>query len=91
VDLVILVDSPEKYLNAQVWLGRFGELLETSIEDWGVVKSLRVWYVGGLEVEFGFTTETWLSSPLDAGTKQVLSEGFHFLVNKRRYDIKLSD
>ena len=89
VDLVILAEIPGKYLNDQLWLGRFGDPLRVSIEDWGLVQSLRVWYEGGLEVEFGFTSVAWLSIPLDAGTKQVLSDGFRFMVAKRGMHAKL--
>jgi len=82
VDLVILVGSPGKYLNDLEWLGRFGNPINTSIEDWGNVQSLRVWFEGDIEVEFGFTSHNWLSQPLDPGTHQVLSEGYRFLIDK---------
>jgi len=89
VDIVILAEIPGRYLDEQLWLERFGDPLRVSIEDWGLVKSLRVWYEGGLEVEFGFTSDAWLSIPMDAGTKNVLSDGFHLLVDKGNFSSKL--
>ncbi len=45
------------------------------VEDYGPVISVRAWYRGGPEVEYGIAGPTWLSQPLDKGTRQVLSGG----------------
>jgi hypothetical protein len=37
--------------------------------------SVRVWYLDGLEVEYGITDEDWASTPLDEGTRQVIADG----------------
>ena len=45
-------------------------------EDWGRLRSVRVHYFAGLEVEFGFVSSDWASTdPVEAGTKQVVQGG----------------
>lgn len=38
-----------------------------------------------MEVEFGFASEKWLSSPLNSGARKVLEGGFLFIVDKGGY------
>ena len=75
IDLVILADDPINYIADPSWARRFGVIERHRIEDWGKVTSLRVWYEGGLEVEFGFSTVDWANKPLDEGTRQVIDGG----------------
>ena len=51
------------------------------VEDWGRVTSLRAWYAGGLEVEFGLATIDWATRP-DEGTRRVLGDGAHVLLDR---------
>jgi hypothetical protein len=85
IDLVIIAESPERYLLEQSWLENFGQPLKTQHEDWGLVQSLRVWYGSGLEIEFSFTSNAWIAEPLDGGTRKVLEDGFHFIINKEDF------
>lgn len=85
IDLVIIADSPEKFLIEQSWLENFGHPVKTEHENWGLVQSLRVWYVSGLEVEFGFTSKDWITEPLDEGTRHVLENGYLFIINKNNF------
>lgn len=89
VDLVILAGSPEDFLEDPSWLKDFGEVKRSKGEDWGRVQSLRVWFANSLEVEFGFTEVTWLAKPLDPGTRQVLSDGYLFLLDKQNYSAQI--
>jgi len=82
VDLVILARDPHVYLEETAWAGCFGQVEKKQLEDYGRVRSLRVWYSGGLEVEFGFTTESWAALPLDAGTRQVMMDGMRVLFER---------
>jgi predicted nucleotidyltransferase len=75
VDLVILSSAPERYLHDTGWARAFGEPVRHEIEDWGIVRSLRVRYAGGLEVEFGLTDRSWGADPADEGTAQVIRGG----------------
>jgi predicted nucleotidyltransferase len=79
VDLVILSTCPERYLQATEWAKTFGQVARQAIEDWGKVTSLRVWYKGGHEVEFGITTPEWVAQPIDEGTWRVISDGMRVL------------
>ena len=85
VDLVIIAESPEKYLIERSWLENFGLPIRTEHEDWGMVHSLRVWYESELEVEFGFTSKEWISFPLDMDSRKVLGNGYRFIINKANY------
>jgi predicted nucleotidyltransferase len=83
VDLVILCKDPKPYLENLEWIGEFGKLKRKTVEDWGRVTSVRVWYKSGLEVEFGFTDLDWAKEPLDEGTKRVLREASYQLLFER--------
>jgi predicted nucleotidyltransferase len=76
VDLVILTTQPARYLQEPSWLERFGRPSRQMQEDWGRVIAVRVWYQGGLVVEFGITTPDWAQAPLNEGTRRVLDAGF---------------
>ena len=75
VDLVILTADPDKFLLDRSWIAIFGKVARCQEEDYGRVTSVRVFYGGGLEVEFGFATPDWARAPIDVGTKRVVSGG----------------
>lgn len=79
VDLVIIAREPKTYLQDTRWAQRFGTMSRQQIESYGKVTSLRVWYSGSHEVEYGFTNEQWSSLPLDEGAKKVISDGMEIL------------
>ncbi len=79
VDLVILAKAPKIYLQDTSWAQQFGTISRQQIESYGKVTSLRVWYSGSHEVEYGFTDEKWSRLPLDEGTKKVISDGMQVL------------
>lgn len=83
IDLVLLCKQPDQYLSDISWVKKFGQVAKFEFEDYGKVKTLRVWYHGGLEVEYGLTNLNWASTPLDAGTKQVIEDGMMVLHEKR--------
>src|SRR5215210_5178461 len=55
IDLVILTDRPQTYLENVKWAERFGGIEKHQTEDYGKLISLRVWYQAGVEVESGVT------------------------------------
>jgi hypothetical protein len=61
------------------WLSHCGEVESFAVEDYGALKSLRVFYRSGLEVEFGLADPTWARAPLDPGTESVLAGGARVL------------
>jgi predicted nucleotidyltransferase len=82
IDLVVLTENPNEYIKNTEWTKVFGRAITKEVEKYGKLTSLRVWYESGLEVEYGFTTRDWVTSPLDKGTKQVISNGIRVLFEK---------
>jgi predicted nucleotidyltransferase len=82
VDLVIIAENCEAYLSKLEWAAEFGDVSRTQTEDWGKLTSPRVWYQAGLEVEFGFADKSWAATALDAGTQDVLAEGYRILFER---------
>ena len=83
VDLVVLVQDTEKYLQDPNWVRHFGETSGLQIEEYGALTSIRVWYSDGREIEYGITNENWAAVPLDEGTRQVISDGMRVLFERR--------
>jgi len=76
IDIMLICTEPTKYLTDTSWLSEFGEVKSAEQEDWGLVQSLRVCFVDGQEVEFGFTTQEWVNTnPVDTGTIRVIRDG----------------
>jgi predicted nucleotidyltransferase len=82
IDLVLLASQPQNFVNDSEWIKDFGLVKSYEVEDWGLVTSLRVYYEDGLEVEYGFTSSEWVRSPIDEGTRQVISDGMQILLDK---------
>jgi predicted nucleotidyltransferase len=82
VDLIIIAKEPKTYLHDTTWAQYFRTINRQRIENYGRVTSLRVWYSGSYEVEYGLTDETWTASPLDKGTQKVISGGMQVLFER---------
>lgn len=82
IDLIIVAGAPKKYLEDTTWAQVFGTVIDHRIENYGKVTSLRVWYAGSHEVEYGFTDATWPHLPLDEGTKLVVSSAIKILFER---------
>ncbi|MBD3160817.1 MAG: hypothetical protein GF346_01585 [Candidatus Eisenbacteria bacterium] len=80
IDLVVLSTEPVRYLGRTEWVSLFGEVARISLEDWGEVRSVRVVYQNGTEVEFGIADPAWAAVPLDRGTADVLGDGCRILL-----------
>ena len=78
-----LVREEDALWASSSWPAHFGEILSSSLEDYGASKSRRIFYRDGLEVEFGIAEPNWASVPLDAGTKKVLTDGVKVLYDPR--------
>jgi predicted nucleotidyltransferase len=79
VDIMILAVDPRLYLQDESWLEEFGTVNDIERERYGMVTSLRVWYLSGLEVEFSFSTPTWAKLPADPATVRVVQNGMQIL------------
>ncbi|MEX2161582.1 MAG: nucleotidyltransferase domain-containing protein [Anaerolineales bacterium] len=82
IDLVILCDQRQDFLDDTHWASEFGDITKRATEHWGRLTALRVWYESGLEVEFGFAAQSWISQPLDQGTQEVLAGGYQILFDR---------
>jgi predicted nucleotidyltransferase len=82
VDLVIQCARPARYLRDLTWISEFGVVQDVSVEDYGLVQSVRVFYADGSEVEYGITSSEWVTLPLDEGTITVLRNGVLVLLDR---------
>jgi hypothetical protein len=80
--LVVISETPKKYLDQTEWAKNFGMIAKEQTEDYGMLISLRIWYEDGLEIEYGFTTAAWAATPLDGGTKEVIEGGIKVLFER---------
>lgn len=80
VDVVLMTETPQRYLQDAAWLNTFGQVASITDEDWGMVQSRRTFYSDGFEIEFSITTPKWASiDPLDEGTRRVIADGAQIL------------
>lgn len=82
IDLLLVCDSPQDYLADRRWVERFGESVRQTVEEWGKVTSLRVWYAGGPEVEYVLAPAHWAADPTDEGDAQVVADGIRVLFER---------
>ena len=83
VDLLFLVEDVEGFLSDMRWTQSFGDPFRTETENWGNVRSVRIWYRDGPEVEFAIALKDWAALPLDPGTDRILREGIVILLDPR--------
>ncbi len=79
IDLVMITELSDHYLGDLSWIRGFGQVDRYQVEDYGKLISVRVWYKGGPEVEYGITDRSWAALPLDEGTQDVIIEGMRIL------------
>jgi protein-S-isoprenylcysteine O-methyltransferase Ste14/predicted nucleotidyltransferase len=82
IDFVLLCHDPASCLRRTNWIAAFGDVARFAVEDWGKVRSLRVFYRDGTEVEFGIAGLEWAALPPDPGTREVLREGGSILLDR---------
>ncbi len=83
IDLVVVTRDVDRYLSDPSWVSEFGQFLDCREESYGKVTSLRVFYIDGPEVEFGFASIDWTAQPIDEGTLRVLRGGIKILYDPR--------
>lgn len=82
LDLILVAAQPERYVDEPGWVATFGTVRSCTVEDWGLVTSLRVYYQDRPEVEYGLTSLAWVQLPLDEGTAQVIADGMLILLDR---------
>ena len=92
LDLCLITPDKDELMKNQDFILAFGDFHKKQTEFYGACTSIRVWYKNGLEVEFGLVYPSWIDTPLDAGTRTVLCDGYRVIVDKKGYftDLKLS-
>lgn len=85
MDLCILTARREGLLAENHFPSFFGKVCRQQTEYYGACTSVRVWYEGGAEIEFGLVEPDWIALPLDEGTRRVLSDGYCVLYDRAGY------
>lgn len=90
IDLVIISTNKDPAISMIKSDFHYSSIKSCSLEEWGILTSLRVFYDSGLEVEYGVVTDQWIIEPLDEGTKNVVKNGFKIITEKENtfYSIK---
>ncbi len=81
IDFVIISSDPCRYVDDSSWICSFGEIKSCKTEDWGILTSLRVFFIDGLEVEFGLSSLEWVAIPPESGTAEVVADGMKILLD----------
>jgi aminoglycoside 6-adenylyltransferase len=88
IDVVLLVDVPDRYLGSAAWLDDLGAPLVTTVEPWALGGGLerRVLFRSGMDVDFAFVEAAvapYLVTMTDEPQVQrILGRGFRLLVDK---------
>ena len=85
LDIVIITANKAEMVSDQDFVHIFGEINKKQTEYYGACTSIRVWYKNGKEVEFGIVKPSWIKTPLDAGTRKVLSDGYKVIYDKKKH------
>lgn len=81
IDLIIICDDCASFPQDQSWVDQFGLVTSHKQEDWGLLQAVRVFFVDGLEVEFGFTSPEWLTNK---DSREILLKGNIILFDRQR-------
>jgi predicted nucleotidyltransferase len=84
VDLVIITETPQKYISNTEWTRVFGKPITKKVEKYGKLTSLRIWYESGLEIEYGFATREWIEKVSENDLKQITNDGLRVLFEKEK-------
>jgi hypothetical protein len=88
--LVILAQNKLEMTTQTGWIHSFGAFSSIKREEWGVLTSFRVNFISGAEIEFGIADPTWaLSSPVDEGTRRVVTDAAKILWDPHQMLAKL--
>lgn len=82
IDLVIITETPQKYITNTEWTRVFGRPITKKVEEYGKLTSLRIWYENGLEIEYGFAPREWIQTLSGDEMKQIPDDGLRVLFEK---------
>lgn len=97
VDLVCLVNDPAKFRTSD-WISQIKwAVLDARVDRWedrdyGMLWSRHIHLTSGLEAEVGFVPLRWANiQPIDAGTLQVMSDGYRILYDPDAWLLRLAN
>jgi predicted nucleotidyltransferase len=80
VDLILLTDRVQRYLDGDVLLHALGAEAVVRRQNWGAIEERRLRLTSGLEVEMGIGEPSWAATqPVDEGTRRVVTDGVRVL------------
>ena len=85
LDIMIISSNKSFLVHDKSFIEYFGIVINSKIEYYGAYTSIRVWYQDENEIEFGIVDPSWISLPLDSGTRKVLTEGYKIIIDKKHY------
>ena len=83
LDLVMVVDDPDHFLQTDQWLTQIGNAHISFVEDTiGGGKERRVLFDGALDVDFMILSKLQLAQAIKSGEIGLVKRGYHILVDK---------
>lgn len=83
VDVVLLSSEPSRYVEREDWLEDIAAASLVRTQSWGAITERRFALLSGLELELGIGAPSWAAvDPVDAGTRQVVSDGIRVLYDR---------
>ncbi len=83
VDLVLLSTDRGRTFSSLIASDIAGPIRKKRTEIYGACTSLRVFYDGDWEIEYGVVAPSWADLPLEEGTERVLRDGYRVLIDKK--------
>lgn len=85
LNIMIITTNKSFLVQDKSFIEYFGIVINSKIEYYRACTSIRVWYQDGNEIEFEIVDPSWISLPLDSGTRKVLTEGYKIIIDKKHY------
>lgn len=85
LDIMIITTNKSFLVQDKSFIEYFGIVINSKIEYYRACTSIRVWYQDENEIEFEIVDPSWISLPLDSGTRKVLTEGYKIIIDKKHY------
>jgi hypothetical protein len=91
LDLILLTTDRAAYLEHTDWVSAFGPVRLIATRYWGDITERRLRTRSGLHVELGIGAPSWASvTPVDEGTRRVVTDGLRILYDPRGLLAKLA-
>lgn len=84
-DIMIITTNKSFLVQDKSFIEYFEIVINSKIKYYRACTSIRVWYQDENEIEFEIVDPSWISLPLDSGTRKVLTEGYKIIIDKKHY------